>query len=79
MILRMTDGVGAVPLTIEVGTAGVDVNSSPRSLPSSVKLKVENLKKAFQQLKLALVHFSGPWENILVLWQYLTSIASDYK
>ena len=36
MILKMTDGVGAVPLTIEVGTAGVEVNSSPLSLPSSV-------------------------------------------
>ena len=36
MIRKMTDGVGAVPLTIEVGTAGVEVNSSPLSLPSSV-------------------------------------------
>ena len=35
MILRTTEGVGAVPLTIEVGTAGVEVNSSPLSLPSS--------------------------------------------
>jgi len=32
-------------------------------------------------LSWALVYFSGPWENVLILWQYCTlySNASNYK